>query len=75
MVAVLQMPGNDYTHQGVKHKKTQSALIRDDAVRRSGVTGPLGVGIVLQSAHLSPFSLAHSPLLLPSQGVRSTLPW
>ncbi|BDA47625.1 hypothetical protein COCOBI_10-4740 [Coccomyxa sp. Obi] len=42
-------PGNDYTHQGVKHKKTQSALIRDDAVRRSGVTGPLGVGIVLQS--------------------------
>ncbi|KAK9905653.1 hypothetical protein WJX75_003950 [Coccomyxa subellipsoidea] len=25
------MPGNDYTHQGVKHKKSQSALIRDDA--------------------------------------------
>ncbi|EIE23746.1 hypothetical protein COCSUDRAFT_63271 [Coccomyxa subellipsoidea C-169] len=47
------MPGNDYTHQGVKHKKTQSALIRDDAVRRSGVTGPLGVGIVLQSIDLS----------------------
>ncbi len=50
---LLQTPGNDYTHQGVKHKKTQSALIRDDAVRRSGVTGPLGVGIVLQSMCLS----------------------
>lgn len=45
----LQTPGNDWTHTGVKHNKTRSALIRDEAVRQSGVTGPLGVGIVLQS--------------------------
>jgi hypothetical protein len=46
---LTQTLGNDWAHMGIKHKKTQSAVMRDEAVRQSGVTGPLGVGIVLQS--------------------------
>ena len=38
---------------GAQHRRTQSTLNKEDAVRRSGVTGPLGVGVVMQSAPLT----------------------
>ena len=35
--------------QSIRHAKTPSAAIRDEAVRTSGAEGPLGVGLVFQS--------------------------
>ncbi|CAK0783139.1 hypothetical protein CVIRNUC_006335 [Coccomyxa viridis] len=35
--------------QNIRHGKTPSAAIRDEAVRTSGAEGPLGVGLVFQS--------------------------
>ncbi len=74
----MQIPGNDWTHTGVKHNKTRSALIRDDAVRKSGVTGPLGVGLVLQS---EPFliptiltiTLAALPVMEPDESSKDEM--
>ena len=47
---LLQVTGHAWAEAGTGHRKTQSTLYREDAVRRSGVTGPLGVGVVMQSA-------------------------
>ena len=47
--SVVQKPNAGWVHSGVRHAKTHSAAIRDEAVRTSGAEGPLGVGLVLQS--------------------------